>query len=182
MTAMAVALLAVMSLLCKNGPYVEGSYQKDSLIGSFWGKRHLKPEIVEEMELVIENESMYDFRKSILDDQAPINAVLDEANIEQNETKHLYRVKYSQERRQEGEPFEFKVESPMKVQGSGTKRVNRPMEEKIIEMMNSSSDKMYQSLNPSSLQSPDKRRGRPMNTYMLPSSAKQNTMENKESG
>ena len=47
------------------------------------------------MELIIENENLFDFRKSMLDDQAPINAVLDEANIEQNETKHLYRVKYS---------------------------------------------------------------------------------------
>ena len=49
---------------------------------SLWGKRLLKPKMIEEMELIIENENLIAIKKSIIEDDAPVNACLNEANIE----------------------------------------------------------------------------------------------------
>lgn len=44
--AIIVALLAVMSLFCKNGPYIRDTYAQGSLLSSFWGSRALHEEVL----------------------------------------------------------------------------------------------------------------------------------------
>ena len=63
-----LVIFAVASLMWKNGPYVENCYQKNTLIGSLWAKRSLNPEIIEEMELIIENENFTKMKNLIEED------------------------------------------------------------------------------------------------------------------
>ena len=39
------AMLAIISLLCHNGPYVRDTYAKGSLLWSFWGARALHEDV-----------------------------------------------------------------------------------------------------------------------------------------
>ena len=40
------SLLAILSLFCFNGPYVQDTYAQGSLIASFWGARALHEDVV----------------------------------------------------------------------------------------------------------------------------------------
>ena len=40
-----VAIAFTISLLCKNGPYIDNTYAQGSFMGSYWGKRELHLDI-----------------------------------------------------------------------------------------------------------------------------------------
>ena len=43
-------LLVFASLLCSNGPYIDGTYAPNSFIESFWGVRHLHEDVIKSAE------------------------------------------------------------------------------------------------------------------------------------
>ena len=51
----------MISLFFWNGPYISDSYEENSIFGSFWGVRSLKPEIIEEMEYELEEQRVKEF-------------------------------------------------------------------------------------------------------------------------
>ena len=51
-----VGLCVFVTLFCTNGPYIEGTYAPSSLMGSFWGVRHLHEDVIKSAELVPEHQ------------------------------------------------------------------------------------------------------------------------------
>lgn len=66
------AMLAVFSLYFRNGPYLNGVYQKGSILTSFWGVRPLSEQI-KNMALATEDKTIGLTKKSSMQDASPID-------------------------------------------------------------------------------------------------------------
>lgn len=75
-----LTLLAIMSLFCKNGPYIHDTYARSSLLGSFWGRRALHEELVKAAALTQADKTGSLTARKSLAVSAPIQSAIENAS------------------------------------------------------------------------------------------------------